>query len=360
MEPQGKKKLLELFRIVELTVAPIDLKKNPSHHRRKSPQMDSKTDGVAPITATTVRLPGLSTSSRRRPGALSESNAQRPDYTAGSDITTATSTSTTTTTTTNTNHNEDEPVSPRPEDLKPMRNFMKARLYSYGGSNSTQLAQQASGLGARRALRKENGSRPAASTSTYSKVDEPWGAYPVKQRTSLANGNHGGNANNSAFIARRPSPSGKSMASANFYAKRGGRRLRTDRSITKQEEDLRTSSSSVTFAPPPPPQTRGPESSGASGLDVPYGMADSNPDAALENYRRGGVAADDYQYKEAEEEDGEKREEQHAEDKSTTRGDLLRQAQHFKTFMEIMEEHPLYEMPYGDSFLYLKSISGST
>ena len=44
----------------------------------------------------------------------------------------------------------------------------------------------------------------------------------------------------------------------------------------------------------------------------------------------------------------------------TKRGDLLRKAQQFKTFMQIMEEHPLYDLPYGDSFLYLHSIDGSS
>ena len=44
----------------------------------------------------------------------------------------------------------------------------------------------------------------------------------------------------------------------------------------------------------------------------------------------------------------------------TKRGDLLRKAKVFKTFMEIMEEHPLFDLPYGDSFLYLKSVSGSS
>ena len=44
----------------------------------------------------------------------------------------------------------------------------------------------------------------------------------------------------------------------------------------------------------------------------------------------------------------------------TKRGELLKRAQEFKTFMQIMEEHPLYDLPYGDSFLYLHSTNGSS
>ena len=43
----------------------------------------------------------------------------------------------------------------------------------------------------------------------------------------------------------------------------------------------------------------------------------------------------------------------------TARGELLRKAQNFKTFMEIMEEDPKFDMPYGDSFLYLSSRDGN-
>ena len=42
------------------------------------------------------------------------------------------------------------------------------------------------------------------------------------------------------------------------------------------------------------------------------------------------------------------------------RRQLLKQAHEFKTFMETAEEDPLFEMPYGDSFLYLKTETGCT
>ena len=88
-------------------------------------------------------------------------------------------------------------------------------------------------------------------------------------------------------------------------------------------------------------------------------MSDSNPNIALEDYRyqHTSGAKEEYEIKYKEKEDikstGTIIDHQHTR-QSITRGDLLQQAQHFKTFMEIMEEHPLYEMPYGDSFLYLK------
>ena len=310
-----------------------------------------------PPTNPSLRLPGLPTSSRSRPSALLSATPSSQQ-----NITTATST--------NQNViNDDQPISPRPEDLKPMGNVMKARLYSYGGSNSMQVAQRASGLGTRPLFKKENSTRPPTDVGySNSKIDEPWGAYPnassqkqqqQQQRQRRTNNNN----KNGSFIARRPSPSGKSMQSANLYSKRGGRRLRSDRSTTDDRDDGRTdgtdrndnlhaSLSAVTFASNLAETINGPEYNG--GLNVPYGMADSNPDAALLTYNNAQFES----YKEEEEEN--KTGGQKGEHKSTTRGDLLRQAQNFKTFMEIMEEHPLYEMPYGDSFLYLKSRSGST
>mgnify|MGYP001252124491 FL=1 len=310
-----------------------------------------------PPTNPSLRLPGLPTSSRSRPSALLSATPSSQQ-----NITTATST--------NQNViNDDQPISPRPEDLKPMGNVMKARLYSYGGSNSMQVAQRASGLGTRPLFKKENSTRPPTDVGySNSKIDEPWGAYPnassqkqqqQQQRQRRTNNNN----KNGSFIARRPSPSGKSMQSANLYSKRGGRRLRSDRSTTDDRDDGRTdgtdrndnlhaSLSAVTFASNLEETINGPEYNG--GLNVPYGMADSNPDAALLTYNNAQFES----YKEEEEEN--KTGGQKGEHKSTTRGDLLRQAQNFKTFMEIMEEHPLYEMPYGDSFLYLKSRSGST
>ena len=304
-----------------------------------------------PPTNPSLRLPGLPTSSRSRPSALLSATPS-------------------TATSTNQNViNDDQPISPRPEDLKPMGNVMKARLYSYGGSNSMQVAQRASGLGTRPLFKKENSTRPPTDVGySNSKIDEPWGAYPnassqkqqqQQQRQRRTNNNN----KNGSFIARRPSPSGKSMQSANLYSKRGGRRLRSDRSTTDDRDDGRTdgtdrndnlhaSLSAVTFASNLAETINGPEYNG--GLNVPYGMADSNPDAALLTYNNAQFES----YKEEEEEN--KTGGQKGEHKSTTRGDLLRQAQNFKTFMEIMEEHPLYEMPYGDSFLYLKSRSGST
>ena len=310
-----------------------------------------------PPTNPSLRLPGLPTSSRSRPSALLSAtpSSQQNSSTA---------------TSTNQNViNDDQPISPRPEDLKPMGNVMKARLYSYGGSNSMQVAQRASGLGTRPLFKKENSTRPPTDVGySNSKIDEPWGAYPnassqkqqqQQQRQRRTNNNN----KNGSFIARRPSPSGKSMQSANLYSKRGGRRLRSDRSTTDDRDDGRTdgtdrndnlhaSLSAVTFASNLEETINGPEYNG--GLNVPYGMADSNPDAALLTYNNAQFES----YKEEEEEN--KTGGQKGEHKSTTRGDLLRQAQNFKTFMEIMEEHPLYEMPYGDSFLYLKSRSGST
>ena len=310
-----------------------------------------------PPTNSSLRLPGLPTSSRSRPSALLSAtpSSQQNSSTA---------------TSTNQNViNDDQPISPRPEDLKPMGNVMKARLYSYGGSNSMQVAQRASGLGTRPLFKKENSTRPPTDVGySNSKIDEPWGAYPnassqkqqqQQQRQRRTNNNN----KNGSFIARRPSPSGKSMQSANLYSKRGGRRLRSDRSTTDDRDDGRTdgtdrndnlhaSLSAVTFASNLEETINGPEYNG--GLNVPYGMADSNPDAALLTYNNAQFES----YKEEEEEN--KTGGQKGEHKSTTRGDLLRQAQNFKTFMEIMEEHPLYEMPYGDSFLYLKSRSGST
>tara|TARA_B100000795_G_C22784120_1_gene433744 strand:+ start:103 stop:1053 length:951 start_codon:yes stop_codon:yes gene_type:complete len=310
-----------------------------------------------PPTNPSLRLPGLPTSSRSRPSALLSAtpSSQQNSFTA---------------TSTNQNViNDDQPISPRPEDLKPMGNVMKARLYSYGGSNSMQVAQRASGLGTRPLFKKENSTRPPTDVGySNSKIDEPWGAYPnassqkqqqQQQRQRRTNNNN----KNGSFIARRPSPSGKSMQSANLYSKRGGRRLRSDRSTTDDRDDGRTdgtdrndnlhaSLSAVTFASNLEETINGPEYNG--GLNVPYGMADSNPDAALLTYNNAQFES----YKEEEEEN--KTGGQKGEHKSTTRGDLLRQAQNFKTFMEIMEEHPLYEMPYGDSFLYLKSRSGST
>ena len=310
-----------------------------------------------PPTNPSLRLPGLPTSSRSRPSALLSAtpSSQQNSFTA---------------TSTNQNViNDDQPISPRPEDLKPMGNVMKARLYSYGGSNSMQVAQRASGLGTRPLFKKENSTRPPTDVGySNSKIDEPWGAYPnassqkqqqQQQRQRRTNNNN----KNGSFIARRPSPSGKSMQSANLYSKRGGRRLRSDRSTTDDRDDGRTdgtdrndnlhaSLSAVTFASNLAETINGPEYNG--GLNVPYGMADSNPDAALLTYNNAQFES----YKEEEEEN--KTGGQKGEHKSTTRGDLLRQAQNFKTFMEIMEEHPLYEMPYGDSFLYLKSRSGST
>ena len=258
-------------------------------------------------------------------------------------------------------NNSDNPTSPRPEDLQPMGNIMKARLYSYGGSNSVQVAQRASGLGARPSIK--NATHRASDTAN----EQPWGAYP----TDLTQGSA-----SSSFIARRPSPSKKSMLSVNLYTKRSsGRRLRktTVQTTTPQEIDT---SPSVTFAsspipsPLPSPSLHTKTSDFTrSGLDVPHGMSDSNPNVALENYHQHGSEKQDYETKEDEDGDGDNHnnntstatatDHQHTR-KSITRGDLLRQAQHFKTFMEIMEEHPLYEMPYGDSFLYLKSISGST
>jgi len=310
-----------------------------------------------PPTNPSLRLPGLPTSSRSRPSALLSAtpSSQQNSFSA---------------TSTNQNViNDDQPISPRPEDLKPMGNVMKARLYSYGGSNSMQVAQRASGLGTRPLFKKENSTRPPTDVGySNSKIDEPWGAYPnassqkqqqQQQRQRRTNNNN----KNGSFIARRPSPSGKSMQSANLYSKRGGRRLRSDRSTTDDRDDGRTdgtdrndnlhaSLSAVTFASNLEETINGPEYNG--GLNVPYGMADSNPDAALLTYNNAQFES----YKEEEEEN--KTGGQKGEHKSTTRGDLLRQAQNFKTFMEIMEEHPLYEMPYGDSFLYLKSRSGST
>ena len=310
-----------------------------------------------PPTNPSLRLPGLPTSSRSRPSALLSAtpSSQQNIFSA---------------TSTNQNViNDDQPISPRPEDLKPMGNVMKARLYSYGGSNSMQVAQRASGLGTRPLFKKENSTRPPTDVGySNSKIDEPWGAYPnassqkqqqQQQRQRRTNNNN----KNGSFIARRPSPSGKSMQSANLYSKRGGRRLRSDRSTTDDRDDGRTdgtdrndnlhaSLSAVTFASNLEETINGPEYNG--GLNVPYGMADSNPDAALLTYNNAQFES----YKEEEEEN--KTGGQKGEHKSTTRGDLLRQAQNFKTFMEIMEEHPLYEMPYGDSFLYLKSRSGST
>ena len=310
-----------------------------------------------PPTNPSLRLPGLPTSSRSRPSALLSAtpSSQQNIFSA---------------TSTNQNViNDDQPISPRPEDLKPMGNVMKARLYSYGGSNSMQVAQRASGLGTRPLFKKENSTRPPTDVGySNSKIDEPWGAYPnassqkqqqQQQRQRRTNNNN----KNGSFIARRPSPSGKSMQSANLYSKRGGRRLRSDRSTTDDRDDGRTdgtdrndnlhaSLSAVTFASNLAETINGPEYNG--GLNVPYGMADSNPDAALLTYNNAQFES----YKEEEEEN--KTGGQKGEHKSTTRGDLLRQAQNFKTFMEIMEEHPLYEMPYGDSFLYLKSRSGST
>ena len=310
-----------------------------------------------PPTNPSLRLPGLPTSSRSRPSALLSATPSSQQ-----NILSATST--------NQNViNDDQPISPRPEDLKPMGNVMKARLYSYGGSNSMQVAQRASGLGTRPLFKKENSTRPPTDVGySNSKIDEPWGAYPnassqkqqqQQQRQRRTNNNN----KNGSFIARRPSPSGKSMQSANLYSKRGGRRLRSDRSTTDDRDDGRTdgtdrndnlhaSLSAVTFASNLEETINGPEYNG--GLNVPYGMADSNPDAALLTYNNAQFES----YKEEEEEN--KTGGQKGEHKSTTRGDLLRQAQNFKTFMEIMEEHPLYEMPYGDSFLYLKSRSGST
>ena len=311
-----------------------------------------------PPTNPSLRLPGLPTSSRSRPSALLSATPSSQQNI----FSTATST--------NQNViNDDQPISPRPEDLKPMGNVMKARLYSYGGSNSMQVAQRASGLGTRPLFKKENSTRPPTDVGySNSKIDEPWGAYPnassqkqqqQQQRQRRTNNNN----KNGSFIARRPSPSGKSMQSANLYSKRGGRRLRSDRSTTDDRDDGRTdgtdrndnlhaSLSAVTFASNLEETINGPEYNG--GLNVPYGMADSNPDAALLTYNNAQFES----YKEEEEEN--KTGGQKGEHKSTTRGDLLRQAQNFKTFMEIMEEHPLYEMPYGDSFLYLKSRSGST
>ena len=310
-----------------------------------------------PPTNPSLRLPGLPTSSRSRPSALLSATPSSQQ-------------NSTTATSTNQNViNDDQPISPRPEDLKPMGNVMKARLYSYGGSNSMQVAQRASGLGTRPLFKKENSTRPPTDVGySNSKIDEPWGAYPnassqkqqqQQQRQRRTNNNN----KNGSFIARRPSPSGKSMQSANLYSKRGGRRLRSDRSTTDDRDDGRTdgtdrndnlhaSLSAVTFASNLEETINGPEYNG--GLNVPYGMADSNPDAALLTYNNAQFES----YKEEEEEN--KTGGQKGEHKSTTRGDLLRQAQNFKTFMEIMEEHPLYEMPYGDSFLYLKSRSGST
>ena len=311
-----------------------------------------------PPTNPSLRLPGLPTSSRSRPSALLSATPSSQQNSSA--------------TSTNQNViNDDQPISPRPEDLKPMGNVMKARLYSYGGSNSMQVAQRASGLGTRPLFKKENSTRPPTDVGySNSKIDEPWGAYPnassqkqqqqqQQQRQRRTNNNN----KNGSFIARRPSPSGKSMQSANLYSKRGGRRLRSDRSTTDDRDDGRTdgtdrndnlhaSLSAVTFASNLEETINGPEYNG--GLNVPYGMADSNPDAALLTYNNAQFES----YKEEEEEN--KTGGQKGEHKSTTRGDLLRQAQNFKTFMEIMEEHPLYEMPYGDSFLYLKSRSGST
>lgn len=310
-----------------------------------------------PPTNPSLRLPGLPTSSRSRPSALLSATPSSQQNSCSA-------------TSTNQNViNDDQPISPRPEDLKPMGNVMKARLYSYGGSNSMQVAQRASGLGTRPLFKKENSTRPPTDVGySNSKIDEPWGAYPnassqkqqqQQQRQRRTNNNN----KNGSFIARRPSPSGKSMQSANLYSKRGGRRLRSDRSTTDDRDDGRTdgtdrndnlhaSLSAVTFASNLEETINGPEYNG--GLNVPYGMADSNPDAALLTYNNAQFES----YKEEEEEN--KTGGQKGEHKSTTRGDLLRQAQNFKTFMEIMEEHPLYEMPYGDSFLYLKSRSGST
>ena len=230
----------------------------------------------------------------------------------------------------------EDSYSPRPEELKPMGNLMNARLYSRGGSNSVQVAQRASGLGARSSTNTTKTMK--SQNKGGGRNNQPWGAYPSNDLSR----------NNSSFIAHRPSPSKKSiMASGSLYTKRSGRRLRT----TQTKQSVPGSAS-----PPPPPQT---DAVNYNGLDVPYGMSDSNPNIALEDYRYQNTSGttEEYEIKYKEKEDvkstGTITDHQHTR-KSITRGDLLRQAQHFKTFMEIMEEHPLYEMPYGDSFLYLK------
>ena len=230
---------------------------------------------------------------------------------------------------------------------------MKSRLYSYGGSNSGVVASRAVGM------RVQRGGRSGRRENDGGKAAEMRGPSGVMRfedgsRTSSTVSSGGG-----SFVARRPSPSGKPAKGTSKYSRRGGRRLRGQGS-----------------GDPAP-----------LGLDVPLGMADSNPDAALASYQnqmrldsskrrdeedRGNKQEDDWR--------GQQQQQQQQQQQTlhgggsaaaqmssvfglvggSTRGDLLRQAQQFKTFMEIMEESPLYELPYGDSFLYLQSVSGST
>jgi hypothetical protein len=229
-------------------------------------------------------------------------------------------------------NNMDDNYSPRPEDLEPMKGIMNTRLYNSGGSNSVQVAQRASGLGSRPTIvgKKNNRQKKKKNASGGSTI----------QNVSI-----GG----FSFVARRPSTSTKVTSNGGYYAKRSsGRRLKNRNNVDSKLNTQSTDSAYDLLSPPPPlPQT----DEGLNGLDVPYGMSDSNPNVALHTYHgkrdEYGEIKDDNNNGSAITTDH-----QHTR-KSITRGDLLRQAQHFKTFMEIMEEHPLYEMPYGDSFLYL-------
>ena len=331
--------------------------------------MDTKNDGPVPpaniSTNTTMRLPGLPGTTNATPLTFSADPASSNQRTTsgiglnnnGSSLLFG-SAPMKMSSSNNNAHDHEGSVSPRPEDLKPMGNFMKARLYSYGGSNSAQVAQRASGLGARPSFKKESETRFASQPGI------PGGGGGADGADGAAG------SDRSSFIARRPSPSTKPSAATNLYGRRGGRRLKNERHEEEKKNDNNLKESSfTTFAPP---TLKGAQQHlPRSELDVPLGMADSNPDIALETYRLQSdgqsetfIPSDERKHATINSttmggDAGDARGNE-MNMKSTTRGELLRQAQNFKTFMEIMEEHPLYEMPYGDSFLYLKSVSGST